>query len=597
MAPIICPQCHEQYQLSGPPAVSMFRCGKCGRRFAVETPGSADSAVRPQAVSGPIANVRRASGDSALPSPSATASPAPGEVHKTRSIPLEEVAFRLTATGVEPPAGGMTPGQREFLAALERGRRDNLKLRARFLSGVGRALPADPVEQTLAGWSSLAVLFDWEAGMDSMYGLQIFREFLHRVSPEVLKNRVVLHFGDLFDNYCAVVARSESKGDLQAIADAFNTKDSIPGLLPLPTRYLIGPVSDGHLLARTFSLPLEAALQDGAFRGDNRGGLGRYLTSDFFAGTKWRLLPPGVLDDAAARSRPAKEKSKLSAPLAAQSPGEHAEAPPVSSPPAAAAKVPPENIDAIRAEFAEAKARWRNAGKPYLILWPVLSVLAGVVTGFADVNQFAVALVVGTIAWAVLLPIPLVIIFRLRNNRVVLKQMELGAKLADLEKAQSKARLAARSAAIPPSSTAPVQAAATTMRPLCPDCGGNRLWTIVEALGLQPYCLDCTALCDQCGARGPRKTPAAKSPAAACSRCKAPFSSESDEDRVSQWIDQIKKHGGNPRLIELLGRIGPAGRRAIPMLTAVYNKHGKGDFTGCAAFDALREHKMNSHVS
>ena len=120
----------------------------------------------------------------------------------------------------------------------------------------------------------------------------------------------------------------------------------------------------------------------------------------------------------------------------------------------------------------------------------------------------------------------------------------------------------------------------------CPECGGKNLWTTVGPIGPQKYCRDCYFLCD-CGRRY-RKSANQKCPSCTISR-----STKSDTQRVAEWMELICRDDKNtPQLVENLGRIGPAGRVAIPLLREIYRKDGKSGVLGCLAYDAIREHEQ-----
>ena len=120
----------------------------------------------------------------------------------------------------------------------------------------------------------------------------------------------------------------------------------------------------------------------------------------------------------------------------------------------------------------------------------------------------------------------------------------------------------------------------------CELCGGVNVWTIVGKSGPEEYCRDCYILCD-CGERYHRKQEEK------CPFCGGPRPTESDDYRVARWMHLVRENvSDTPQLIQNIGHIGPAGRAAIPLLRQLYRKHGKYNWDGCAAFDALREHEQ-----
>jgi hypothetical protein len=124
----------------------------------------------------------------------------------------------------------------------------------------------------------------------------------------------------------------------------------------------------------------------------------------------------------------------------------------------------------------------------------------------------------------------------------------------------------------------------------CPECKGANLWAIIQWNGTKKYCLDCYFQCD-CGEKFRRGV------GGKCPSCKDPQSSQADSERVAEWIALIQEGHVSTQRLENLGRIGPAGRAALPLLKEILAKEGTGGFLGAAAQDAIREHALNAHVA
>lgn len=290
----------------------------------------------------------------------------------------------------------------------------------------------------------------------------------------------------------------------------------------------------------------------------------------------------------------------------------------IPSPQQAAAEAPKQmarpNQDEIHRAYVEANQQWGNAAKGYIRLWIGSSLflslaisIAFVLSGELLPSQVLGAFLGGTLVTGFLLMIPFAIVFRINNNQIVKRKLRLGGQLTELASESDRRRESKRqrngvSAEIRTEGARLKQTdhsgESTSASNYCPDCKGARVWVIVGAVSLEPYCLDCSVLCD-CGRRFLIKDAERRSESGniECPSCRAVYEAMPDQDRVTEWMRLTEATGGTPRVVELLGRIGPAGRRAIPLLQQLFTKHGKSDFIGCAAFDALREHKMNKHIT
>jgi HEAT repeat protein len=212
---------------------------------------------------------------------------------------LKEVVFSVSAGKVTPPTAELTAEQQEFLDRLTSVIQRASQLRSEFkklaqqefaaqgYEGLEQELFADPVDQILPNWHSLAILFDWKE-KDDNYGLIIFRLFFEVVNPNDLNGVVALHFGDFSDSdtLCGIVIRAKEETAICHVAEQFDAKRMVSGLLPYPTRFLRTSADDGHLLARTFSLPACAELQNGRVRPNEEAGMASVL-AEAAKGTKW----------------------------------------------------------------------------------------------------------------------------------------------------------------------------------------------------------------------------------------------------------------------------------------------------------------------
>jgi len=159
---------------------------------------------------------------------------------------------------------------------------------AQGFPGVIATLFKDPVDEVLPGWFSLAVLFDWDQ-MDSSYGIQAFHAFFSRVDPAEVRPPAVVHFGDLiqFDTYCALLLRSRSAASVAYVAQRFGPDFEAPGLLPIATRFLTANKRDGHLIARTFSLPISAHLKPPSVAPDAQSSVD-WIIEEAVKDTPWK---------------------------------------------------------------------------------------------------------------------------------------------------------------------------------------------------------------------------------------------------------------------------------------------------------------------
>lgn len=200
--------------------------------------------------------------------------------------PLREIAFELTSNGPQAPKGTLSAEQRNFLTTLRNGYRHSLQFQKQFRQQM--PFLTDPSDKPLPDWYSLALFWDWDKDMDGSYGVQALLTFLRAIDSQKLQSEMVLHFGDCFDSVCTVMARSRSLDDLAYVASRFGQDIEAPGLLPHAHRFLWADRADGHLIPRTFALPLHARLSRGSLSTEKNSCAGS-ITAEHLAGSTWRL--------------------------------------------------------------------------------------------------------------------------------------------------------------------------------------------------------------------------------------------------------------------------------------------------------------------
>ena len=213
---------------------------------------------------------------------------------------LKQVAFEIKPTGVDPPSGGAGEAVQAFLPRLDEARKRAARFRQEWMADAERQFAAqgfagmaaatfkDPIDEVLPGWSTLAVVFDYDK-MDSSYGIQAFQAFFSRVGPAEFRASAVAHFGDLiqFDTYCALLLRTKSAASLAYVAQQLGGDFEAPGLLPAPIRFLHADKRDGHLIPRTFSLPISAELRPPSVTPDAKAGVD-WIIEEAVKNTQWK---------------------------------------------------------------------------------------------------------------------------------------------------------------------------------------------------------------------------------------------------------------------------------------------------------------------
>lgn len=213
---------------------------------------------------------------------------------------LRQVAFEIKSTGVTPPSGDVGEEAQAFLPRLDEARKRAARFRQEWMADAERQFSAqgfagmaaatfkDPVDEVLPGWFSLAVVFDYDK-MDSSYGIQAFHAFFSRVAPADFCASAVAHFGDLiqFDTYCALLLRAKSAASLAYAAQRLGGDFEAPGLLPVPIRFLHTDKRDGHLIPRTFSLPISAELRPPSVTPDEKAGVD-WIIEGAVKNTAWK---------------------------------------------------------------------------------------------------------------------------------------------------------------------------------------------------------------------------------------------------------------------------------------------------------------------
>lgn len=275
-----------------PTQMVKFHCPGCGKLLNAPENLIGNRAKCPHAGCGKVVTVpSRAGSHSPAGQPR---SPGPASTAATEQDPrvvIEKLAFRVTESSVEPPEGRVTDYQRYFLAHLRRGREQAVEFRRDFFADKPflEGFLKDPVDRRLPNCHSLGIVFDWDK-MESDYGRQVFEAFFHHVEPADLESQVVLHFGDLvqFDTFCALVLRGPSVWDIATVATKFGPAVNVPGLLPHEIRFLTADKEDGHLIARSFSLPISATIQSSRIAPDPQAGV-EWMLEPAIKGTAWKL--------------------------------------------------------------------------------------------------------------------------------------------------------------------------------------------------------------------------------------------------------------------------------------------------------------------
>lgn len=197
---------------------------------------------------------------------------------KLQGPSLEALAYRSQS---------MDTAQKAWLSRIGQGMTNAVRFRRDFLAD--KPLLNDPVDQPMPNCYSLGIVFDWDK-MESDYGRQVFEAFFHQVQPSDDQSEVVLHFGDLirFDAFCALIARGRKLEDMLAILPKFGPDVTAPGLLPHGTRFMTADKKDGHLIGRSFSLPISATLRSGRIAPDPQAGVS-WMIEAAIKGTSWKM--------------------------------------------------------------------------------------------------------------------------------------------------------------------------------------------------------------------------------------------------------------------------------------------------------------------
>jgi hypothetical protein len=199
---------------------------------------------------------------------------------------LKDLAFVLTEDDILPPPGKVTGMRQWLLDELNFGRprvavaKVNLGRQADY---------ADyPSEGPLPGWSSLAVLFDTDK-LPNPCEKHLALTLLKQLDSQVLRE-AELFAGSLggTENLAALVVPSRSCDDLEVVASCFGEELEMPGLLPLPIRFMRGS-AEGHLITSAFAMVFCGTLTNGTFtQGEGCWEPNRIHSADL-AATTWRL--------------------------------------------------------------------------------------------------------------------------------------------------------------------------------------------------------------------------------------------------------------------------------------------------------------------
>jgi len=211
---------------------------------------------------------------------------APGEP-VAREGAIHPRAFLVTESEIIPPGGRLTARQQSLLEALNfarprvPGRRVCVKHHYNY--------PADPAEDELPGWASVAILFDADA-MGDCCAKEMMLTFFREIDPGELTGELGIYAGYFAGSrrLAGIVARSEHSENLAIIAGRFGDDCAADGLLPVSCRFLEAR-GDGNLIPRAFALMQRGTMRDGTFTqvGDTWEKL-RIEQSDL-NNTPWRL--------------------------------------------------------------------------------------------------------------------------------------------------------------------------------------------------------------------------------------------------------------------------------------------------------------------
>ena len=201
----------------------------------------------------------------ATSSPQELTSPgrAPGEP-VARDGAIDPRAFLVTKSEIIPPGGRLSARQQALLEELNfarprvPGRRVCVKHHYNY--------PADPAEDELPGWASVAILFDADA-MGDRCATDMMLTFFREVDPGDLAGELGIYAGYFAGSrrLAGIVARSERPENLAIIAGRLGDDCAADGLLPVSCRFLEAR-GDGNLIPRAFALMQRGTLCDGVFQ-------------------------------------------------------------------------------------------------------------------------------------------------------------------------------------------------------------------------------------------------------------------------------------------------------------------------------------------
>ncbi len=116
------------------------------------------------------------------------------------------------------------------------------------------------------------------------------KSFCKQVDAAKLSTEAVIHFGVLLgiENIFTVFVRCKNPAFIQYVADRFGADAEAEGLMPHEIRFISASKTDGHLIPRTFSLPIIARLFRGKLAPDPKGGIVS-IAGDIAEGTSWNV--------------------------------------------------------------------------------------------------------------------------------------------------------------------------------------------------------------------------------------------------------------------------------------------------------------------
>ena len=208
-----------------------------------------------------------------------------GPVARDRAI--DPRAFLVTESEIVPPPGRLTARQQSLLEELNFARPRVPGVRVSIKRHFD--YPADPAEDALPGWASIAMLFDADE-MDDDCVKEMMLSFFRKIDPGELTGELGLYAGYFAGSrhLAGLVARSERRENLAVIARRFGEDGTAGGLLPVSCRFLEAQ-GDGNLIPRAFALMQRGTIRDGTFAQSNQTWEKLRIEQSDLENTSWRL--------------------------------------------------------------------------------------------------------------------------------------------------------------------------------------------------------------------------------------------------------------------------------------------------------------------